>query len=236
MVILEDAIILKLQFPDSPLFAHVPFSDPEFLKYQQNALQAFQRDDIPMAIQVQRLVPEIATELHTIITIMSSQLSLVTKNIDHMQNRVTTVIGNQKSHNDRLMTIERFADRMNRGQIRVISQLQTDFDGTNLFNIGMISPIGPLLRTLLFSFSYRPIHPSLIFPYRSRIPPRSLSSESVPEYMISISIMTVDDAFKEWNTGLINGTDGIRSPSIRHLEENFGTKWRKSTAAQQRYI
>ena len=105
----------------------------------------FREDDIPTAIQVQRLVPEIATELHTVTEIMSSQFSLVTKNIDHMQNRVTTIIGNQKSHDDRLMAIERFADRMNRGQIRVISQLQTDFDDINLTQIQMILPIGPLL-------------------------------------------------------------------------------------------
>jgi Transcriptional activator of glycolytic enzymes len=243
-VTLEDATVLKPQFPESPLFAHILFNDPEFLEYQQNALQAFQEDDIPTAIQVQRLVPGIATELHTITEIMSGQFSLITKNIDRMQDQVTTIIGNQKSHNDRLMAIERFADRTNRGQIRVISQLQADFDGVNPVHDMTDIADRPLIMssTAQLQLSSDPSSSTNASASTSFVSVRdsalatTSASESVPKYMVSISITTVNEAFKEWSEGLINGPDGIRSPSIRHLERIYGTKWRKDDAARQRYI
>jgi Centromere DNA-binding protein complex CBF3 subunit, domain 2/Transcriptional activator of glycolytic enzymes len=231
-VILEDAVILKPQFPESPLFAHALFSDPEFLEYQRNALQAHRDDDIPTAIQIQRLVPEIATELHTITEIMSNQFSFVTKNIDHIQDQVMMIVCNQKSHNNRLMAIERFADRMNRGQIRVISQLQADFDGINANGDADQSLI--IASTAQVELLSSPSTSANASASTTMI---SVSTEStIPKYMVNISITTVDEAFEEWNKGLLNGPDGIRSPSIRQLESDFGTKWRKGDAARQRFI
>ena len=199
-------------------------------------MQAFQEDDIPTAIQIQRLVPEIATELHTVTEMVSSQFSLVTKNINRMQNQVTTIIGNQKSHDDRLMAIERFADRMNRGQIRVISQLQTDFDDINLTHDTNDIADQSLIMSSTAQLQLSSDPSSSAKASTSLVHLSARDSGSVPEYTVNISIITVNEAFKEWSEGLINGPDGIRSPSIRHLERNYGTKWRKGDAARQRYI
>jgi DNA-binding transcriptional MerR regulator len=53
--------------------------------------------------------------------------------------------------------------------------------------------------------------------------------------MINISIVMVEEAWEEWDKGLISGPDGMRSPSIQYLEEKFGAKWRKTDASRKRY-
>src|SRR5947207_1830264 len=132
-VILEDAVVFKLdpRFQNSPLWINKLFNDPEFLRYQLNARQTAHEDTIPMAIQIQRLVPDIARELHSVTANVLGQLSIVSKNINCLGNQVTMIINNQKSHDERFIAIETFADRMNHGQIKVISHLQTDFDSVN---------------------------------------------------------------------------------------------------------
>ena len=45
----------------------------------------------------------------------------------------------------------------------------------------------------------------------------------------------MDQAWEEWDKGLINGPEGIRSPSIRYLEEKFAPDWRKGAAPRQRF-
>ena len=44
------------------------------------------------------------------------------------------------------------------------------------------------------------------------------AQEPIPDYMVNVSINNVDQAWEEWDKGLVNGPEGMRSPSIRYLE------------------
>ena len=122
-VVLEDAVALKnqVQFRESRLFTHPVFQDPEFLEYQHGAHLVAQGDRIPMAIQIQQLVPDIARELHTVTEAVSGQLTFVGKNIDQVQQKLAALVNAQKFQDQKLIAIERFADKMNRGHTKVIS-------------------------------------------------------------------------------------------------------------------
>jgi hypothetical protein len=116
---------------------------------------------------------------------------------------------------------------MNRGQIRVISQLQIDFDDINPIH----DTNDDIDRSLIIVSTAQlelSSNPSTSANASASIVMISVSTGSmVPKYMVSISITTMNEAFEEWNKGFLNGPDGIRSPSIRQLERNFGMKWRK---------
>jgi hypothetical protein len=167
-VILEDAAVLKSdpRFQDSPLWTYKLFSDPEFLQYQLNARQAAHEDSIPMAIQIQQLVPDIARELHSVTESVLGQLSVVSKNINRIENQFITVINNQKSHDERFIAIEKFADRMNRGQIKVISHLQTDFNSVSPTSSSTEDSLSclSLFPPPLLSFKRCLLHPLLLLP------------------------------------------------------------------------
>jgi hypothetical protein len=207
-VVLEDAAAFKNQdqFRESPLFKYPLFQDPEFLNYQCSAHLASQEDHIPMAMQIQRLVPDIARELHTVTEVISGQHTLVSKNIDYIQQKVVAIIDKQKIYDQRFIAIERFADKMNRGQIRVIAQLQTDVNADDAIDTSHqslhVSGPAPLSLPLISSSPIAPSHQTIMNPSGS---PRA--QESIPEYMVNVSINTVDQAWEEWDKGLINGSE-----------------------------
>ncbi|KAK9473810.1 transcriptional activator of glycolytic enzymes-domain-containing protein [Dipodascopsis tothii] len=67
-------------------------------------------------------------------------------------------------------------------------------------------------------------------------PPRSLVHDrrfkemrtaTVPQYRMSRSTVTVQDLWKEWENGLNGG------PSVRTLEETYGTGWRNHSAERK---
>lgn len=244
-VILKDTPVLKSdsRFQGANFWRYKLFNDPEYLQYQINARQLAHEDTIPMAIQIQQLVPDIARELHSATMVLSGQLSIVSQSIDKFQNQVIMITDNQKFHNERLIAIENFADRMNRGQIKIVSYLQTDID--------TIAPLDETTTTdtsddqLSFIISSAAHLQTLpVLSSSAEIPPRhetsldmpsSIGAESIPNYMVNISIISVEEAWEEWDEGLVSGPDGMRSPSIRYLEEKFGAKWRRTDASRQRY-
>lgn len=141
-----------------------------------------------MAMQIQQLVIDIATELHTVTEIMSGQFTFVSRNIDHIQQKV---VDNQKLHDQRFIAVERFADKMNRGQIRVISRLQTDVNPVNdteetSHQSLIVSATAPP-QLSLFSTTTPPFSPLHQNPSVSLHTPKP-----VPEYMVNISINIVD--------------------------------------------
>jgi DNA-binding transcriptional MerR regulator len=242
-VVLEDAAVLQLdpRFRDSPLWKCELFNDPEFLQYQLNVQQTVHEDTIPVAIQIRQLVPDIARELHSVTESVLGQLSAVSKNVNRVEDRVITIINNQKSHDERFIAIEKFADRMNRGQIKIVSYLQTDIDDIDLNSNNIQNDSDHHQESLVISSSIAQLQ--ILSPSSSSItrqnpedlPSIAEMSEVVPNYMINISITTVDAAWEEWDRGLISGPDGLRSPSIQYLEKEFGAKWRKTDASRQRY-
>ena len=122
---------------------------------------------------------------------------------------------------------------MNRGEIKITSQLQVDFDspdrpisgsGLNDMNLGLLpsSTSEQTLQALSEGLSV-----SIL---------KSTDADEISSYEVNIAITSVEDAYVEWEQGLIlNGPDGIRSPSIQYLENTYGPKWRRGDGPRQRF-
>src|SRR5213075_1560145 len=107
------------QFHESRLFTHPLFQDPEFLEYQRATSLAAQGDRLPIAIQIQQLVPDIARELHTVREAVSGQLTFVCNSLAALADaqkaqgqNLAVLADTQKVQGQKLIAIERFADRM----------------------------------------------------------------------------------------------------------------------------
>jgi hypothetical protein len=60
-------------------------------------------------------------------------------------------------------------------------------------------------------------------------------SRIMPRYEISLTIESIEDAWKEWDLGLDDGPNDVRKPSLRYLESTFKTKWRNTDAMRKRF-
>ena len=69
-----------------------------------------------------------------------------------------------------------------------------------------------------------------VFPSLVETPPRqeatldvppSAVSESIPNYLVNISITSVEEAWEVWEKGLVNGPDAMRSPPVQYLGLSF---------------
>jgi hypothetical protein len=63
----------------------------------------------------------------------------------------------------------------------------------------------------------------------SEVPSPSLGVNDIPAYTLSRSLSTVHEVWKEYTLGI-----GY-NPSVKHLEDTYGTKWRKNPT-EQRYF
>jgi hypothetical protein len=59
--------------------------------------------------------------------------------------------------------------------------------------------------------------------------------QRVPDYEVNNNLRTVKEMWEEWDQGLICDNSGIRSPSIRYLEEEYGTAWRTAERTRKRF-
>lgn len=209
-VILQDAVELKALYPNSPLWSHTPFNTREFMEYQQRAQQAQIVDQVPKAMEMERIMPEVALQLQSTREAFAHEISAVSSIVNRIEGKVTEVLEMQDR---RFGPLEQFANKMNRGEIKITSQLQLDFDSAQSQHLSSPDPSEGLLIST------------------SKLP----ESDEIPTYEVNIAITSVEDAYMEWEQGLINGPDGIRSPSIQYLENTYGPKWRRGDGPRQRF-
>jgi hypothetical protein len=59
---------------------------------------------------------------------------------------------------------------------------------------------------------------------------------SITAYEVNPSLTTIDQVWEEWYDGLKDGPDDTRLPSLRWLESEHGTKWRRQSWNQKRFL
>ena len=223
ILILQDAIELKPLYPDSPLWTHAPFNVAEFAEYQQRAQRAQIVDPVPKAMEIERIMPEVARQLRSTREVFSHEISAVSNTVNRIESQMTEVLQMQTCQDRRFGPLEQFANKMNRGEIKITSQLQVDFDSSDL----QLSGLGPNGRNLMLPPSASTQTPQALSGGLPVSTSTSTRSDEIPAYEVNIAITSVEDAYVEWEQGLVNGPDGIHSPSIQYLENTYGPKWRR---------
>src|SRR5579859_1443654 len=130
ILILQDAVELKPLYPDSPLWTHAPFNTAEFAEYQQRAQQAQIVDSVPKAMEMECIMPEVALQLRSTREVFSHEISVVSSTVNRIESQMMEVLQMQTCQDRRFGPLEQFANKMNRGEIKIMSQLQMDFDSS----------------------------------------------------------------------------------------------------------
>lgn len=232
-ILLQDAVELRRFYPDSPLWSHAPFNTLEFRNFQLHLETAKKTNDLPMELQFKQLMPQVANQIQGMKEIMSNELGGVMNNqqqlgevTGHIDNQISEVIS-------RLTPIEIFAGRFTRGEFKWITHLD-NAEGTCI-------DADDSSAELMSSVNTHDLSPLLSS--NSRVAALTQSSnrtdddddQQVPEYEVNNNLRTVKEMWEEWEQGLICDSSGIRSPSIRHLEEKYGTAWRTAERSRKRF-
>src|SRR5579859_288032 len=141
VLILQDVVELKPLYPDSSLWTHAPFNTAEFAEYQQRAQRAQIVDPVPKAMEIERIMPEVALQLWSTREVFSHEISAVSSTV---KSQMMEVLQMQTCQDRRFGPLEQFANKMNQGEIKIMSQLQMDFDSSDL----QLSHSGPNNRNL----------------------------------------------------------------------------------------
>jgi hypothetical protein len=90
VVILQDSAILKQQYHDHPIFQHKIFQSSEFSHFQQELLHIQENESDPIEVQIQNVLPSVATRLDTMSQVVRDgvlQLETVIKQGFYEQDR-----------------------------------------------------------------------------------------------------------------------------------------------------
>ncbi|CAD7067501.1 unnamed protein product, partial [Tilletia caries] len=58
-VLVQDAVVMRKQFPQHPIFQHTIFADPLFIDYAKNLEVALDKNERPLSVSVQEILPEV---------------------------------------------------------------------------------------------------------------------------------------------------------------------------------
>jgi hypothetical protein len=242
-VLLQDVVELQAFYPDSPLWSHAPFNTLEFRAFQLHLETAKQVNDLPMELHFKRLMPEVANQLQAMKEIVFNELASLTNGQQRLE-EVTNHIGDQISEvSNTLLPIEAFTGRFAKGELKWITHL-SNAEGScvtaNDFSTQLTTSIDTCDRPLLLSSPSDPRvdaspAPSNSDGRASLNKTDEINIQRIPEYEVNNNLKTVGEMWEEWDQGLVCANGGIRSPSIRYLEETYGTAWRTTEQSRKRF-
>lgn len=231
-IILQDAVELRRLYPNSPLWSHAPFNTPGFHAFEMRLEREKKTSDLPKALQLKQLMPEVANQIQGIKEFMSNEFEDVIRNQQQLE-IITDRIENKISGiTNRLISVEIFTEQLSSGEIKWITHLSNagNCDKANDSSSQRINPDRSLLLTSNTAV-VGPSNPDAIASPSDNID----EDQQIPEYEINNSLQTVEEMWEEWDQGLVNGSNETRSPSIRYLEEKYGTAWRLTDRKRKRF-
>lgn len=220
IVLLQDAIFLRQQFPSLNLWLSPPFNHPLFEDFSNHLLHESTHGPDPTFVQIANVVPQIAHMIQ-----------------DNFRNSATTMQVDHQSHEIHLNQIETklneslnitqpvslFLHHLSAGGLHMRTHFTLDNDHTaNAITASSEPHPNPTILTV-----ERPV--SSITSVRREI------ESSVPQYRLDPNIDFVTQLWEEYDQGIASQSDAPRGPSIRQLDEEYGAKWRQSEQHRKAY-
>jgi len=190
-----------------------------------------------MELQFKQLMPEVANQIQGVKEIMFNEFGGLTHNqerleqvVDHVDNQISEVVS-------RLTPIEAFTGRFARGEVKWITHLINSEGSSGCANDSSSRLASGRDRSPLISSDSIAAAPPSSNSDAVALPSSAADDvlQRIPQYEINNNLRTVGEMWEEWDQGLVDDNSGIRSPSIRYLEEKYSTTWRVAERSRKRF-
>lgn len=224
-VLLQDATELMAMYPNLRFWSHAPFNTDCFRQYRARLTSVRATEPHSTAMQVQRVVPQIASEIRSLGQTVFQSLSVLennqTEQSTHLRNQLEDCV-------KRLRPIESLCRQMLNGDIPSTTRFHFNVEG-----LGVSSPTEP--NSQPHSSESGGAEPAALGSLVSSDTSDNSPSPPIPHYEMDSNVKTVIEAWTEWTVGLEDPVTRVRMPSIRYLEDNFKTKWRQADKIRKRF-
>jgi hypothetical protein len=151
--------------------------------------------------------------------------------VDNIANKISDIV-------NRLIPIEVFTRQLANGDVQLVTRLinreGNPIDINNLVSHSLDVCVNTPSRQPPSNSAVVESGSELLMSHSNSMDV-TVHTEQIPAYQVNNNLRNVEEMWTEWNEGLIIGPNGIRTPSIRYLEETYGAAWRKTEAGRKRF-
>jgi Transcriptional activator of glycolytic enzymes len=228
VVLLQDAVFLRCKFLSLKLWTLPPFNHPLFDEFSKSLLHEAAHGQDPLYVQIAKIQPMIARVLQD-----QHQNTLITMNLNQ-QTTNTQFESLQTQLNQfcqSLQPIESFIRNLSqpeglqlRTQLNLIDQ--------NLVSTATVTSTSSAITAVRLSSD---TSTTIDLSNRSEVIGQSMENEIIEQYHLDSGVTTVSRLWEEYDKGIISKIGVPRGPSIRELDCQFGSKWRKQESPRKAY-
>jgi len=223
VIILQDAVFLREKFSGSPLWNHHIFKLPQFEDFASRLKVEARYGDVPQMVRVNQAIPDIAHILR-----------------EHHHDTQTTLNIHHQSTEHRLISLDAKVQQ-SINQTQPLHQLAAALSGNGLdvlTNI-RISQAGEVDVRPMAAGSTQGM-PAITDPPAVPAAPVvpatvPLAPLQVPRYHMQTWVHTVVQLWEEYDRGVVPSIGEPRGLSIRALDEQYDSRWRREDATKKFY-
>lgn len=218
VVILQDAVFLRKQFPSLNLWRQSPFNHSAFEEFSNNLFHEASFGEDPKYVQISKTMPKMAQLMQDHQQNIMSNLLTYHQSSEGHRNKIQAQLN---EHTNILKPLSLFLQRLTQGGVQLRTQLALDDVDIDLTTPSSSSnpsnPVGlPSNPVGLLTASHSP-------------------DDSVVQYQLNANIATIPALWEEYDQGIMSASSMSRGPSIRELNDRFGIKWRRVDPYRKQY-
>ena len=217
VVLLQDAVCLKRQFPDLFIWTNALFTTSEFLEFEKRMERCIAESSRPDDQRIREILPNlisrIGEEFSAIRSSVSANLAAIERtlgNVEHLSEKFDDVFSGRTNLS---LNVPLNGRKGPAGAPTFSGAIKATEDLTVKDNLQVGQPENAVaISSAISAAESAAMHIA-----------GNQQLESIPPvYKMSRSVLTVFDMWREWTTG-IGG-----APSVKCLEDAWGAKWRIS--------
>ena len=214
VIILQDAVFLRKQFPSLSLWMHSPFNHSAFEEFSDNLLHEASFGEDPKYVQVAKAMPKVAQLMQDLQQNILSSLETHHQSSERHGNQTQTQLSDFA---DILKPLSLLMHQLCHGGVQLRTHVALE-DGN--------------IPSVTHSTSTNPLsNPSGLI----TSDPTCSSEDSIIQYQLNGNITTIMELWEEYDKGIIPTPGMPRGPSIRELDDRFGIKWSSKNHYQKHY-
>lgn len=224
---LQDIIHWKSHIPSHFLWSNSLFTDPEFLDFESQALAQSVEQRSNFGIDVQRILPQLSSQLQAAQNAQSQQLNSI---IDRLQGLEVCANSTNQHHSNNQLLLANLIHALSQPIVipGPLSQMQLPSPTNNPQSTSSSLQLDPLSQS---HSPVEPLHGSQ--PPNPQAPQAPMSPFTRPppinKFQMSRKIETVLDLWREYTEGLAG------YPSVKVMYEGEDTSWKKNNKTERRF-
>ena len=204
IVILQDAVFLRKQFPFLNLWKHALFNHSDFEEYANNLLHEANFGEDPQYVQIAKIMPKLAQLMQ-----------------DHQQNIMTTLATHHRASEQHKNQIQAQLDD-HANMLKLLSQLMQCL-GEN--DVELRTRLTLNNENISLAVSSVSSNSSLNSARRPEAAASAhISESSIVQYQLNASVVTITALWEEYDRGIVSPLNNTRGSSIRELDAQYDNK------------